>query len=691
MDYRKLFEAENAQMEERYALSMERIGEILNEETKNPVFTDYFRSVADFILLVNDVAEMVRQDDLRSKALTTLRLLNEKLYEDVSLLHYPESYANPAYAVLILGEGYGPLLSMLYMEMRGMIVYAYEQRYVDLTICAELFLQIYAYFIQDEQPKLSEIRDTLYWFYSDYADVTVPYRVREQCDPSLDFANRIIMESNLDNEKYLYYYGEYISDNERELAAFLAEMPEEKLQALADTYTNGFRKGFERSGKDINKKKSVMIHYPLGMESIIRRVIWNFEKMGLKPILPRAAVNSVLRGTRQNGYHGANSNPQYLYDHRFDSAVFLDRAFAERRQDVTRQAYEQYRERLSLYGGITLLETFGEKPFTPQPKEEALRLNEKQRGLQVELTGALDRLEEEYINSEETSFTIMALPVPEIGPKFERIFEETVEVNNLDEEKYRRVQQALIDALDEASYVKVKGANGNTTEMKVALVKLGNPEKETKFENCLADVNIPLGEVFTSPKLSGTEGTLHVSQVYLKGLLYKNLTVIFKDGFIRDYFCDNFSDAEKNREYIKENILYGHETLPLGEFAIGTNTMAFAMAKRYGIIQKMPILIVEKMGPHFAVGDTCYSYEEDIMTYNPDGKAIIARENECSAKRKEHPEEAYFNCHTDITIPYEEIGVIAAVKENGEEIVLIQDGRFVLPGTESLNEAILKG
>ena len=35
-------------------------------------------------------------------------------------------------------------------------------------------------------------------------------------------------------------------------------------------------------------------------------------------------------------------------------------------------------------------------------------------------------------------------------------------------------------------------------------------------------------------------------------------------------------------------------------------------AKKYGIEDKMPILIAEKMGPHFAVGDTCYSWCEDI-------------------------------------------------------------------------------
>ncbi len=114
------------------------------------------------------------------------------------------------------------------------------------------------------------------------------------------------------------------------------------------------------------------------------------------------------------------------------------------------------------------------------------------------------------------------------------------------------------------------------------------------------------------------------------------------------------------------------------------------MANKYDIVYKLPILIVEKMGPHFAVGDTCYSWEEDVKTFNPDGKEIVAKENEISALRNEDLSKAYFSCHTDITIPYDELGEITAVTKNGEEIVIIKDGRFVLPGTELLNEAFDK-
>ena len=132
-------------------------------------------------------------------------------------------------------------------------------------------------------------------------------------------------------------------------------------------------------------------------------------------------------------------------------------------------------------------------------------------------------------------------------------------------------------------------------------------------------------------------------------------------------------------------MLYHYDTLPIGEFAIGTNTTAYMTAKKYDIGSRFPILIAEKTGPHFAVGDTCYTYDEDNITYNLDGKAIVARDNEISLFRKEDVSKAYFNCHTDITIPYDELGRITVIRRDGTMEDIIVNGRFVVPGTEALN------
>ena len=296
-----------------------------------------------------------------------------------------------------------------------------------------------------------------------------------------------------------------------------------------------------------------------------------------------------------------------------------------------------------------------------------------------------------YVPEEETSFTIIAFPRPEIGEPYGEIFKEIIRINTLDYEVYKDLQQKLIDVLDQADYVEIKGKDGNVTDLRVKLHPLSNPETETNFENCVADVNIPLGEVFTSPKLMGTDGLLNVKSVYIGDFQFKNLKLWFENGMVKDYSCDNMEDKGQSRKLVRQVIMKNHESLPIGEFAIGTNTTAYAMGRKYGIVDRLPILIVEKMGPHFAVGDTCYSWAEDFPMYNPDGKEMVARENEVSALRRENVSAAYFSCHTDITIPYDELESIAACLKEGERKEIIRDGRFVLPGLETLNVPLEEG
>ena len=286
----------------------------------------------------------------------------------------------------------------------------------------------------------------------------------------------------------------------------------------------------------------------------------------------------------------------------------MDKKLIERKLDVMKNAYEEHKELATKFAGPAVMEVFGEEPFAPLQKAEAISLSEKQEQLSVTYDSKAGQLTNQYIKGEERSFTIIAYPVPEIGEQYEEIFNEIIRINTLDADLYARIQQALIDALDKGEYVHILGKGNNTTDLKVQLYHLNNPEKETIFENCVADVNIPVGEVFTSPVLEGTDGVLYVSKVYLHELQYKDLRLEFKDGRIVDYSCSNFEDAEEGKKFIKSNLLHNHDTLPMGEFAIGTNTTAYVVGKKYQIEDKLPILIAEKTGPHFAVGDTCYSW-----------------------------------------------------------------------------------
>lgn len=686
MEYKKLFEEENESVQERFSLACERIRAFLADSKIKPPYLDYFKRMAEFVELLSDWKHQVDTEDIWKQDMQSIQAYNHLLYEDILPESYATSYANPAYAVQQLGEDYGQLLSFVYTELRGGIVYVVENRLFDLTIHVELLVEILCLF-EEGVPEAKEIREIIYYFVSDYADRTVDYRTREILDPELSFATDIIMKSDPDDLRYLFRYGEYITENEIKLARFLNSMPQEEIDAMAYTYTHGYEEGFRIAGIDLTKKKTVNIRYSIGQERMIRAAIGQFQQMGLTPVIYRAPVARINRRLAlRPGYTATAANKQYDYDHRMDEALFLDKAFVERKVSVLLNAYEKRKQLAKEYAGPAVIEVFGEKLFEPVNKKEALVLSDKQQKLSVAMTTESSRIVNEYIPQSDYSFTIIAYPLPEIGDNFEEIFQAIVRVNTLDNDAYKQVQQIIIDELDRAVCVRVLGANENKTNMTVMMHERQNPDKETNFENCTADVNIPVGEVFTSPKLTGTHGVLNVSEVYLNDLNYKNILLTFEDGKITDYTCDNFESEEENRAYIKENVLYNRETLPIGEFAIGTNTTAYVMANAYDIVYKLPILIVEKMGPHFAVGDTCYSHSEEVRLYNPDGKEIVAKDNECSLLRDSDINAAYFNCHTDITIPYDEIQEIVSVHEDGTEVAIIRDGRFVLPGCDMLNE-----
>ena len=671
----------------RYELAISRIREMMDEETVEEKFRDYFRTVGKFILLIDETNRKLKDGSFEKYSMEELKAWNTKLYEDILADAYNISYGNPAYAVEKLGAEYGSVLSALYAEIRGAISYVYEQNVEYLDILFELFIEVYNQF--EGEPSVKNIKDTIYWYASDYCDVFVADRILDQVDANRSFAADIIRQSDLTDFCYLYSFGEYISDSELRTARHLLELDESVIVKMADVYTEGYRIGFVNTGKDLSKKKTVNIRYVLGFERVVKKAIENFEKMGLAPVIYRSGVSMLTK--RQHlkiGYYGAIANKQYEYDHRDDQALFLDKKFVERKLEVMQTTYERCKDLASVFAGPACIEMFGEEPFVPEVKEEVLTLSEKQRELSVSFDSRQSQMVNNYIPGDERSFTIIAYPVPEIGDKYEEIFDEIIRINTLDAKVYEKVQQTLIDALDQGTCVRIQGRNGNHTDLTVQLHPLKDREKETIFENCVADVNIPVGEVFTSPVLEGTNGVLHVSKVYLNELQYQDLEITFANGMIADYNCKNFERELENKEYIQEHVLHRHATLPLGEFAIGTNTTAYVAAKKYGIEDKMPILIAEKMGPHFAVGDTCYSWSEDIQVYNPNGKEIIARDNSVSILRKEDVSKAYYHCHTDITIPYEELKSITVITKDGKEILLIENGEFVLSGTEILNEPL---
>ena len=161
------FKEENESVMERYQLSMERLQAIQSEETVEEPYRSYFRKMASFIGMIGDYREMVAGGLAENAPLKELKDWNHRLYEDILPENYETSYGNPQYAVSTLGEEYGQLLSYLYKEIRGDIIFAAENRLTDITILNETLIEIYNMF-EDTVPSAASIKDVLYWFVSDY-------------------------------------------------------------------------------------------------------------------------------------------------------------------------------------------------------------------------------------------------------------------------------------------------------------------------------------------------------------------------------------------------------------------------------------------------------------------------------------------------------------------------------------------
>ena len=93
-------EKEIPDMDERVGAALERLAEIPSESVVPEPFRAYFEKTASFLLSVKKDAD------------------NRSLYEDILPENYESSYANPDYAVRMLGGEMGKILSAVYYSGR---------------------------------------------------------------------------------------------------------------------------------------------------------------------------------------------------------------------------------------------------------------------------------------------------------------------------------------------------------------------------------------------------------------------------------------------------------------------------------------------------------------------------------------------------------------------------------------------
>ncbi len=679
--YEEFYKLYNARRESDYLESLNKLDRILTSlsEAREKGFREKINAylLAQGKLLKNLSLLEKKRDEVyfRKASLKELQADQELLWGDILPGNYGKSFTNPAFCCDCFGKLLGPVMAVLAAYFRRGTADVDTHRRFMLAARLRFFFTIH-YHMTHERVLAENVTVLLRKQLMNLLSEEIGLSMTEFYVPLNSGRLDRIESAKLNEPYYLYTLGVYVTDEALSLNKFMNELSEDKLTQLSRAFTKAYRDAFTRDRKDLRRKSSVGIIYPLGMERFAYAAAADFrESYRFVPYIQEIEFT--------------HPNRQYVYDHRFDLAAVLDEDYLKAYLAEYGKWCEDNAAVLKAFAGPAVLSTFGEEPFIPQANNRALSFSSEQQALYSQLEQGRNASLRTFADEANEAFTMAAYPSPLIGDRFAELFDRMFEINTLDGTRYERVQSALINALDKGSSVSIKGKAPNETELTVALQPIANPHRQTNFYNLLADCNVPLGEVYTSPQLAGTNGLLHAESIYLDGLHFENLKLSFKEGYISDYSCTNFASEEENRRYIAENLLLPFETLPMGEFAIGTNTTAYCMAEEFGIVRLLPILIMEKTGPHFAIGDTCYAECEDIAVYNPDRKEVLARENEKTAQRRENPELAYTYLHTDITLPYDSIERITVNTERGG-IDLIRSGRFVLPGTDILNEPMIR-
>ena len=190
-------------VKERYALCVERIGEVAKAQEVPEKYREYFKKEAEFILLVAELARLVEAGKYQALSMEELQDWNEKLYVKILEKNYETSYANPAYAVKCFDMREGRLLSAVSAKLMELIGYAMKGKTYFATILMELFLEIYVRYEEYDEFAAKDAKAAFKSFMMDYRRDYLESSVQERYNPEKTFAKSIVL-SDVSDLRYLY-------------------------------------------------------------------------------------------------------------------------------------------------------------------------------------------------------------------------------------------------------------------------------------------------------------------------------------------------------------------------------------------------------------------------------------------------------------------------------------------------------
>ncbi|NQU04512.1 MAG: hypothetical protein HQ568_00355, partial [Calditrichaeota bacterium] len=406
LDLRNYYRNENEKVRESYDSTLLRINEICDETADYQKLTEkreYYRflnTTGNLILKLAELESNLCDEYFVTKFFEELYEENKALFSELLPANYVESYLNPTYCVKIFGDKYGQALSFIYVIYRQYINYAFFHKIFRMEETNRLFMNLFDV-VKGEDFSYKALLEIINRNCKRDRTIEMTYDLKESFDKSFTYYNDIIEDSDINDLRYIFKYGRVITDYEIRTAKHLGNLPQDEINRLSTLTAKAYVDGFIRDEKDISIKSTVGVGFSIGQERIIRKLIENLKGYNLE-----AVVNSVSTTV---------VNKQYSYDHRFDTTMCLDEEFTSMMERCFGSAFEDCKEMASAFSGIIGFDKFGEPPFIPENKPECLKFTDEQQKIIQIFQNKMMMIQERYMPRKEWSFTMIALPSPEIG------------------------------------------------------------------------------------------------------------------------------------------------------------------------------------------------------------------------------------------------------------------------------------
>ena len=454
----------------------------------------------------------------------------------------------------------------------------------------------------------------------------------------------------------------YLADKHTlDLNRHLGLITESRLRQLAADVSGSFIKSFELSGAERKPPAEgaiIRLIYRPGYERIILMIKEELERLQYRvlvvPPFSAQPENEAVFGYFLNFYAG-----------------LMDEELCELDFYCFKKAVEMYSEDIERNCGFIDIMSFSRRKTAPLHQPSMIPDENSVKHF-ISLNARKVNLLKKYLNPEKTSFCFFPMPRPSGENNFPELLSGVLDVNSGKNWIGEALQESLVTSLDKAAEIRIEGTNGNETSMVIAMAGAEEEGERcgTNFNNTGMAQNIPAGEIFTTPQLAGTQGVFHLKSFYFQGHRFENLRLYFEDGRIQS--CNSSSGPE----LVKNILMGGHESLPIGELGIGTNAGAYKLISDFDLYETVPTLIAEKTAPHIAIGDSCYARKKTPVYNEYSGKEIHLAVNNAKL----------YNIHLDMTLPLNEIGLLSARIPGRDDFILIRDGAYIPHYLKEMNE-----